>query len=194
VARDRASRPEAKPLRLFVAVDVPEDVRDRLAAVASDLRERFPGGRWPPPGNWHLTLKFLGSTWPRLVDWVPQKCAEVAAAHHVFSSSLAGMGAFPNERRARVLWAGLDDPEGRLAGIAGALDAALAEEFKVEKRAFTPHLTIARFNPTVALGDALQGLDVRSEPFPIDRLVLYRSHLQRPAPRYESVGEFPLES
>jgi 2'-5' RNA ligase len=190
VARDRASRPEAKPLRLFVAVDMPQDVRERLAGVAKGLRERLPGGRWPPPHNWHLTMKFLGPTWPRLLEWVQEACADVAAAHSRFTSSVSGLGAFPNERRARVLWGGLEDPDGSLAAIASHLDRALSNEFKTEKRAFTPHLTIARFTPPVALGDALQGLEVRSEPFPIDRLVLYQSHLQRPAPRYEMVGEF----
>jgi 2'-5' RNA ligase len=191
MARDRASRPEAKPLRLFVAADVLDGVRDSLAEGIAPLRERF-RGKWVPPHNWHLTLKFLGSTWPRLVDWVQQTCREVASRHEPFETGLTSMGAFPNARRARVLWAGLEDPAERFAAIAGELDQALAAEFKVEKRAFTAHLTVARFDPHVGLAGELEGIDVPRERFVIDRLVMYRSHLQRPAPRYEPLEEFPL--
>ena len=191
MARDRASRPEARPLRLFVAVDVPQGVRSRLDAAIAPIRAGL-RGKWVPSQNWHVTMKFLGSTYPRLVDWVAETVAEVASANQPIHSSLTGLGAFPNERRARVLWAGLDDPGARLAAIAASLDDALSREFKVEKRAFTAHLTVARFDPPVRLGDRLGAADVTSDPFPVDRLVLYRSHLQRPAPRYEPVGEFPL--
>jgi 2'-5' RNA ligase len=192
MARDRASRPEAKPLRLFVAFDVPDDVRAALADAIAPLKERL-GGRWTPPENWHLTLKFLGSTWPRLVDWVTDTCRQVASAHRSFETTLAGVGAFPNERRARVLWAGLSDSDGAAAAIAAALDDAMAREFTPEQRAFTPHLTVARFQPTVAVGDVLAGIEVSSRPFTVDRIVLYRSHLQRPAPRYEPLERFPLQ-
>ncbi len=192
MARDRASRPEAKPLRLFVAVDLPEAARDALAAAVEPWRERFPRGRWVPKENWHVTLKFLGSTWPRLVEWVKESVAEVARSSAALESRLDGLGAFQSARRARVLWAGLEDPEGRLTAIGGALDAALAKEFKPENRPFTPHLTVARFDPPVSLGEELEATDVTSEPFPIDCLILYRSHLKRPAPLYEPLGEFPL--
>src|SRR5438876_8277967 len=137
MARDRASRPEAKPLRLFVAVDVPDGVRALLAETVAPLRDAL-HGRWTPPQNWHVTMKFLGRTWPRLLDWVTESCETTAASHGALRSSLSGLGAFPSSRRARVLWAGLEDPESRLAGIAGDLDEVLAAEVKVEKRGFTP--------------------------------------------------------
>lgn len=193
MARDRASRPEAKPLRLFVAVDVPGEILDIVQAAVAPVRERFPRARWVPAQNQHVTLKFLGSTWPRLVDWVSETVAEVARGSEPFQSRVTGLGAFPSARRARVLWAGLDDPGGHMAGVAAALDQALAREFAPEKRGFTAHLTVARFEPPVPLGDELDAA-VTSEPFVVDRLILYRSHLQRPAPVYESFGEFSLGS
>ena len=70
MARDRASRPEAKPLRLFAAVEIPEEIRGALADAVTQVRERFPKARWVPIQNQHVTVKFLGSTYPRLVDWV----------------------------------------------------------------------------------------------------------------------------
>jgi 2'-5' RNA ligase len=192
MARDRASRPEAKPLRLFVAVDLPDDVRESLETSVAPLRERFPRARWVPSGNQHVTLKFLGATWPRLVDWVQEAVGRVAADHASFDTRVTGLGAFPSSRRARVLWTGLHDPEDRLAAIAGSLDDALAKEFAREKRAFTPHLTIARFDPPVPLGEGLEGVTVESRSFAIGHLTVYRSYLQRPAPVYEDLATFPL--
>ena len=189
MARDRASRPEAKPLRLFVAVDVPPVVRDAASASVAPWRERFPRAKWVPPQNQHVTLKFLGSTWPRLVPWVHETVSAVAGAHARVPTRVLGHGAFPNSRRARVLWVGLDDEEARLARIAGALDEAFSREFAPEKRGFTPHLTVARFDPPVAL-EGLEEVELVSEPFEIDRIVLFRSHLRRPAPVYEELGGF----
>jgi len=191
MARDRASRPEAKPLRLFVAIDVPDDVRASLAETVEPLRRALPG-RWTPSHNWHVTLKFLGSTYPRLVDPVVETVREVAASHEPVETRITELGAFPNPKRARVLWAGLHDPSGHFAAIARDLDRALASDFKTEKRAFTPHLTVARFQPPVPVGGAIEGIEGGSRPFTVDRLVLYRSHLQRPAPRYEALEEFVL--
>lgn len=191
MARDRASRPEAKPLRLFVAFDVPDAVLDEVDRVEAPLREAVPRARWVPRPNRHVTLKFLGSTWPRLVDWVHTSVAQAAATARPVPTKMTGLGAFPNARRARVLWAGLDDPDGSLARLAAALDDALAREFTPEKRGFTAHLTLARLDPPAPIGD-LQSTGAIGEPFTIDRIVLYRSHLRRPAPVYEVQETFPL--
>jgi 2'-5' RNA ligase len=151
-----------------------------------------PGGRWVVPENWHLTLKFLGSVYPRLRDWVGEQVAATARTAERFETRLTALGAFPSARRARVLWVGLDDSEGRFKSLAAELDRLLEREFDVEKRPFTAHLTVARLRDQVALDDDAMSIDVGSEPFTVDALTLYRSHLQRPAPRYEPVREFPL--
>jgi len=192
MARDRPSRPEARSLRLFVAVEVPQGVRAVIQERVAPLRERYPRARWVPIQNQHVTLKFLGSTWPRLVEWVVATVGQVAGEHAPFETRVAGLGAFPSDRRARVLWAGLDDAPGRMGAIASDLDRRLAEAFAPEKRPFTPHLTVARFDPPVPLAEALQGVGAESRPFAVERLVVFRSHLQRPAPVYEEVAAFPL--
>jgi 2'-5' RNA ligase len=191
MARDRASRPGAKPLRLFVAVEVPEDVRANLAEAVALVRERYPKGRWVPPQNQHVTVKFLGATYPRLVEWVTESVASVARDHPSFATRVEGLDAFPNARRARVLWAGLDDGGQRLERLAASLDEALAREFTPEKRAFTAHLTVARFDPPVGLEPLVARFE--SEPFEIDRIVLFRSHRRRPAPVYERLDTYPLD-
>jgi RNA 2',3'-cyclic 3'-phosphodiesterase len=191
MARDRASRPEAKPLRLFVAFDVPPAVRDAAEAAVGPWRKRFPRAKWVPKQNQHVTLKFLGATWPRLVPWVHETVASVAQVHAPVPTRVLGLGAFPNTRRARVLWVGLEDAEARLVRFAGALDDALSREFKPEKRGFTPHLTVARFDPQVGL-EGLEDVELVSDPFDVGRIVLFRSHLRRPAPVYEPLATFAL--
>jgi 2'-5' RNA ligase len=190
MARDRASRPEARPLRLFVAIEIPSDVRDLVEEAVAPIRQTHPRAKWVPKQNQHVTLEFIGSTYPRLVDRVTEAIGDVATAWQPFETRVDGLGAFPSERRAAVLWAGLDDAGGRMTELASALDTALAKEFAPEKRAFTPHLTVARFRPPERLGELPTGL--RSDVFTIDQVVLFRSQVRRPAPIYTPVGTFPL--
>jgi RNA 2',3'-cyclic 3'-phosphodiesterase len=195
VARDRAARPEAKPLRLFVAVDVPADVRSALARAVAPFRDRIPGARWTGDAGWHVTLKFLGATWPRLVEWVQQAVASAASSSAPFSTALTDVGVFPSPTRARVVWAGLSDPEGRFGQMVKLLDQLLGEHFDAENRAFVPHLTLARLTPPRRISEFapdLVGTAVPSEPFQIDRLVLYRSHMSPRGATYEPLVEAPL--
>jgi 2'-5' RNA ligase len=192
MARDRAARPEAKALRLFVAVEVPAQARVAIEAAVAPWRERFPRARWAPQENWHVTLKFLGQTWPRLRTWVEERVGEAAAACAPFDTRLTALGAFPERGKARVLWAGLDDADGRMTAVVGALDAALAREFAAETRAFSPHVTVARSDPPLALPEGFRGASLEPVPFRVEGVTLFRSHLQRPAPRYEPIARFSL--
>jgi 2'-5' RNA ligase len=175
-------------------VVVDEAYFEFVGASVAPLRDRYPRGRWVPVANQHVTMKFLGTTWPRLVDGVLERVGDVAAGHVPFETRVGELGAFPSPRRARVLWLSLEDPADRLARLAASLDEALARDFPAEKRPFRPHLTVARFEPPVRLEDGLGRLAVESRPFDVAWLTLYRSHLQRPAPRYEAVATFPLGS
>jgi RNA 2',3'-cyclic 3'-phosphodiesterase len=195
MARDRASRPEAKPLRLFAAVDIPERIKEAASAAIEPWRERYPKGRWVPPENWHVTVKFMGRTWPRLRDWVGEACREAASTIRPFQLFLAGMGVFPGPTRARVMWVGFKDPEGSLPALARAMDDRLSKEFPPEKRPFRGHLTVARFNPPIPMRDAadeLEAATIDTEPFPVRSLVLYRSHLSPRGARYEALERFRL--
>jgi 2'-5' RNA ligase len=192
MARDRSTRPEAKPVRLFVAVEVPGAAKRIAEAAVAPIREGFPRARWAPPENWHVTLKFLGTTYPRLVGWVRETVARVAAGHEPVPTHLTGLGSFPSPGRTRVLWVGLDDADGRLAAIAADLEEAFAPRFRPEGRAFTPHLTVARSDPPLRIEPEMLATAVDAPGFTIDRLVLFRSYLRRPAPRYEALETYPL--
>ena len=186
---------EAKPLRLFVAVDLPSGAEDVLDRVLAPWRDRLPQARWVARRKWHVTLKFLGRTGPHQVDRVAEACRHAAASASPFPVALSGLGVFPGRSRARVLWAGLDDPTGGLTGLSSALDAALAEDFPPEKRSFTPHMTVARFNPPVPFtehAEALDRTDLRSDPVPVEDLILYRSRLSPKGAEYEALHTFHL--
>jgi 2'-5' RNA ligase len=192
MARDRAARPEAKPLRLFVAVEVPEKVKDAIEEAFQPWREEFPRARWAPRENWHVTLKFLGRTWPRLADWVPQQVEAAASGVEPFHTRVTGVGGFPSPAKARVVWAGLDDENGRAAGLAASIEGGLLEEFPAEKRVFHPHLTVARSDPPVKLPPEFAETPLLTEGWEVDQVVLFRSQLRRPAPLYEPLARFPL--
>lgn len=192
--RDRAAGPEAKPLRLFFAFDVPDSAKDAVERVVAEHRSRVPA-RWTGRSAWHVTVKFLGRTWPRLVPEVEAAAVAASATSRPFRTSLDVIGVFPSSKRARVVWVGLKDPDGRFGAMAARLDRALEDFFVAEDRALTPHLTVARLNPPRDLGEfdpSLVGSAVSAEPFDVDRLVLYRSHLSPAGARYEAVGSWPL--
>lgn len=196
MARDRAGRPEAKPLRLFVALVPPPAAIDAVERAAAPWRDRWAGARWERPEKMHFTLRFLGRTFPRLVAWVEESCRSVAGATEPFTVRLQGFGAFPSPGRARVLWVGVGDGGDRLVTLAGAIDSSLAGELEPERRPFTPHLTVARFRAPVSLrGDIeeLRATGLEAPAFVADRLTLVRSHLQGPkGSRYEVLAELPL--
>ena len=192
MARDRSGRPEAKPLRLFVAVTIPDEAKAAVERTIAPWREVFPKARWVPAENLHVTLKFLGRTWPRLAAWVPERVAEAAASCVPFETRLDGVGSFPSRRKGRVLWAGLDDRAGRMAEVALALDAALAKEFTPETRAFTAHLTVARSEPPLPLPETFAETELEPVAWHVESVTLFQSFLQRPAPRYEPLAAFTL--
>ena len=178
--------------RLFVAFDVPDDIRSLVEQALRPIRDRFPRARWVPVENQHVTVRFLGATPPDRVSLVVAALGGTAARHGPFSTRTTRLGAFPSARRARVLWVGLDDTDGRAKAIAADLDAALAPAFEPETRPFTPHLTVARFDPPVGLDAVTDEIAVESRPFDVGALRLYRSHLGRGAPRYEPLASEPL--
>ena len=183
---------DERPLRLFVAFDVPDDVRDLVDHAVEPIRERYPRARWVPLENQHVTVTFLGETPARLLATVMDRLETVAARHRPFSVRAAKLGAFPSPRLARVLWVGLDDPAARSSEIATDLAAALAPEFVPDARPFTPHLTVARFDPAVALGEGVVGMAVESRPFEVSHLTLYRSAPRGPGVRYDALARAAL--
>jgi 2'-5' RNA ligase len=176
-------------LRLFIAVDVPLDLRRELGRTLD--RDAFGPGRWTDIEGQHVTLKFLGWCEPHVLEKIGEIARETASKAAPFHARLSTLGVFPSPRRAAVLWAGIED-DGACAALAGALDQRLTPlGFATEQRAFTPHLTLARFKPPIKL-EELPPLAFGNPNFEVAELVLYRSHLSSEGARYEAIARYPL--
>jgi 2'-5' RNA ligase len=188
--------------RLFVALEPPEPVRRRLAALADELRRaagRAAGEvRWVPAENVHLTLQFLGAVPEERVAAVEAALRDAAAtAGRPLSLAVHGAGGFPNARRPRVVWAGLEGDVAPLAALVAELGRRLAKlGFPPEERPFAPHLTLGRARDgrgAPGLGGALAaaaGAD--GTPWRVTELVLVESHLSPKGPRYEVIARAAL--
>lgn len=179
--------------RLFVAVPLTDEARHGLVARLSDTGVEVPG-KAVPPENWHLTIRFLGQTDEVTYDKVVASLAE-AELGEAFGISFTVLGAFPKPRRAAVLWVAVGDGAEPLKELAGEVEVALETAgFPPEDRPFRGHLTLARVRPRESVEvivDGTPSLDVR---MPVDRVVVYRSHLGRPSATYEELESFPLRT
>jgi RNA 2',3'-cyclic 3'-phosphodiesterase len=180
--------------RLFLAVSLDPGSRELLNDEIRALRGAGFEGRIVPAANWHLTLRFLGPSTPDQRELFGRYLRERGLGHS-FSVALGGWGAFPSPGRARVVWIGVDDPDGRLNAIAStAENAARRAGFPPEIRPYAPHLTISRLREPADLRTLIAGLPSFDIPLQVDRVVLFRSELGGGTPRYEEVESFPLAS
>lgn len=156
-------------MRLFVALDLPGAVRGALAEVTGQLKPKCREARWVRPESMHLTLKFIGHA---IADGDAEKFAALrralATVHSTGPAELhfRGLGFFPNERRPRVVWCGME-ASANLAPLAADIDRAL-EPLGIprETRAFVPHLTLARIDPPRRLEAlARAAADLQSKDF-----------------------------
>ena len=186
-------------MRCFIAVDVPSDVRARVAALTARLRGAAPRAdvRWSNAETLHVTLKFLGEVPDVRVPLVEGALATVAAAHPPMTLVAAGAGGFPTASRPRVVYVAILGQVEALTRLAGAVDGALeALGFPGERRAFRGHLTVGRVR-TPRGGEGLAAA-LRAEEgaaagtWTAGELVLYHSRLRPNGAVHEAVARLPL--
>ncbi|MBN2583823.1 MAG: RNA 2',3'-cyclic phosphodiesterase [Planctomycetes bacterium] len=185
-------------LRLFIAVELPEAAQRLLAAVARELRQADADVKWSRPENMHLTLKFLGDTPEEFVDEVSSSLDAAATGCPRHTATMSEIGAFPNPRRPRVVWVGLDEPTGRLAALQKAVDEATSDLVPPDPRGFTAHLTLGRVRSgrnVERLAQLMNGYRLTSPvEVPVNEIVLIRSELSRSGPTYTPLHRSPLKS
>ena len=131
-------------MRLFLAINLPPEVRQEIAAATADLRDALPKLAWVPEPFLHLTLKFLGEQPAERVDDIQGAIGSLTSHHRELLMTLGGIGAFPNFRRARVVWMGVTH-EPRLELLHHDVEMACERlGFELDGRPFRPHLTLAR--------------------------------------------------
>ena len=182
-------------MRVFLAVDLDEEVRGRIAKLALDLRKDVPRARWVRPEGLHLTLRFFGEVPPGGVESLGTKLAEACSGVPAFALELRGCGVFPERGSPRVLWVGLAEPPEALFELQSRAEAsARALNFAPEKRPFEPHLTVARFRERERdLGPILKVCADRSFGVsPVAEVILFESRLSSSGARYERLRALPL--
>jgi 2'-5' RNA ligase len=178
--------------RLFVAVDLPDRVRDRLLAVRPTA---LPGVQLTRREDLHLTLHFIGEIGGEPLGAVRAALAGVRVA--AFSIGLRGVGRFPPEGPPQVLWAGLR-PNPPLSALREAVGTALAAAvgFRPEDRPYKPHVTLARLTAAPPPGAVEQYLDAHADfdlpDVPVARFCLYTSVPREDGPRYSAEAAFEL--
>ena len=174
--------------RLFVALRPPEAVRDALVDAMGDSPEL----RWVGDEQLHLTLRFIGEVERPLADDIAAALSRIRSER--FELRIAGVGLF-ERRSGGALWAGVQ-PKAPVAALAAKVErACVGAGLEPERRAFHPHVTLARWSRREAAAaqaflERNRALD--TEAFAVESFLLYESRLSRHGPHYEEVAEYPL--
>ena len=181
-------------MRLFVAIDIPAEIKDALRCFVSRLRPTATIG-WIPVDNLHITTKFIGETPEPRLDEIKRTLTAVPV-NGAIDIAVKGLGWFPNPRRPRVFWAGVGGGE-PLRALARATEQAVAAlGVPIEERVYSPHLTLARIREAVPLDHLHQtiesfpagcGFDFGS--FSATQFFLYLSA----GGKYTQLAGFPLD-
>ena len=183
------------PVRSFVALPCPPGLREAIAAARPAWRLASDGVRWTRPEQLHLTLRFLGQADPLRLSALVEGLAAATAAAAPIRLRPGEPGAFPDWRRPRVLWLGLDGGAA-LGALAAAVEAAArAAAFAEEARPFHPHLTLGRVGDRASARPGVAAVrqwrpDTGIEE--VSEIVLYRSDLEPGGARHSALARFPL--
>jgi RNA 2',3'-cyclic 3'-phosphodiesterase len=181
-------------MRAFIAIDLPLGIHHELARCQATFRSLCPDARWTRPEGIHLTLKFLGEIADTQVGEVTQ-CLAKLGTFATFPVGIKTFGFFPDARRPRVFWAGVVAPPELAQLVRRVEDVLNTIGFPREQRAYSPHLTLARFRaprPQPALLEAVkQQAGFTLGNFDATEFFLYESKLSPLGGEYRKVARFP---
>jgi len=180
-------------MRIFVALDIPQEIRARMTEYMERARSYAPEARWARVEGLHVTLKFVGEASDELVHQIKAGLAGVKAKP--FEVKFEGVGFFPNPKAARVFWIGVNGGEA-LPGLAAAVDMTL-ETLGIarENKDYHPHLTLARASshPLRELAPLLSLSSVHFGTMTAREFCLYQSQPQKGGSKYTKLERFRLE-
>jgi 2'-5' RNA ligase len=189
-------------IRTFIAIPLPHPLLEKLVALQRQLEKQIPprSVRWVRAEGIHLTLKFLGDTLTEKVPDIKQALTAVARHAPPCAFTVEGLGCFPNPRRPRVVWVGVQEPTGWLEVLQDAIEEAMTHfGYSPERRGFTPHLTLGRVHRRASRSDAARAGKVVASTtvellaeVPADRFALIRSVLKPTGAEYTMLEEFAL--
>jgi 2'-5' RNA ligase len=186
-------------MRCFIAIDIGDDVRNKLADLQKQLKEKTgfsKAVKWTRPDSIHLTLKFLGEIDRKESVSISKTVEQVAANYGKFELNVEGVGYF-GKNCPRVLWAGCGEGSKQLKILQNDLENALAESgWKKEKRTFSPHLTLCRIKSRKAgykiMKIAEEFSDYKIGSIYADKLKIYESNLTPDGAKYSVLAGYAL--
>ncbi|NLI45738.1 MAG: RNA 2',3'-cyclic phosphodiesterase [Acidobacteria bacterium] len=184
-------------MRLFVAVELPESIKEAIRALQEPLRRFGAAVSWTRPAGIHGTLKFLGEVAPEREAEIEAALAPVAA-HAPFELSVRRLGVFPGWSGPRVIWLGLEPVEPHFAAVYRTVEAAMAPlGFPRETRTFHPHLTLGRVRDRRGLDTLAAHLQARADgtdlgAFTVPDIILFQSVLRPDGAVYTALRRYPL--
>jgi 2'-5' RNA ligase len=185
-------------IRAFIAIDLDPQVIDTICHVIDNLKPRIPAIRWVSKANLHLTVKFLGNVKEAQVEAIAAALREQLHLFPRFTINAKGLGVFPERGRPKILWIGLTG--NRLAQLAATVESALLPlGFALEKRSFTPHLTIGRWRqfdrPPLTLKQELEHWRYHECGYStVDQVILFQSVLKPEGAVYSRLQTVALKS
>lgn len=186
-------------MRLFVALEVAPEVRERIREVLPDLQKHCPAARWVRPEGIHVTLKFIGQVEAAQAGAIQESLRRIGSDQPV-EMQFQGLGFFPNKRRPRVLWCGVRASPNLAELAADIEDALVALAIPKQSHGFVPHLTLARIeeekvrrNRIDQLLAAAEGLETRSFGLTQQQhFHLYQSLTKPSGAEYRRLESFPF--
>ena len=180
-------------MRVFIAVELPDDIRKALGDVQRQLQPLTDTARWVSPDSIHITLKFIGEVPDKRIEDID--AALTGLTWKPFTVTVHGVGFFPGTRSPRVFWAGMEAPT--MQGLAEQLDTRMERlGFEKEKRAFRSHITLARARDTRIESALVTGAAEYEEhdfgSFTVDRMFLFKSTLKPSGAVYDKLKEYLL--
>jgi 2'-5' RNA ligase len=177
-----------QPIRTFVAVDVAPGVAARLAKLIGEMGGGEANVKWVEENNLHITLQFLGDVEPTLIPEIGQAVEQAASEVEPFEMVCAGLGAFPDMRRPRNLWIGVEGGAEPMCDLQRRIEKSLKKlGFRPESRKFHPHLTLGRVRRSTPgeIAAVFQGReDYSAGATFVDEVIVYSSQLERDGPVY----------
>jgi 2'-5' RNA ligase len=184
-------------IRTFIAVFPPSEVSFGLGEAVEEFRGVAPDAQWVAPANFHFTVRFLGDLPEERLDLLTRCVAESVRGETPFEVTLQGLGAFPNPRKPRVLWAGTGAGGERLVSLAKAVEMGLrSKRFGKADKRFSPHLTVARWRRpqrSEAVAKLIETCPLEIGPFTVDAVRVMESKLRPRGPEYIVRQACPLE-
>jgi len=187
----------ARKIRTFIAVDIPDSIREKIARLQAKLKEKKANVKWVRPQTIHITLKFLGDVEEERIDEIGEAIERAVKGFQPFTAFVGGAGRFPNDRKPRVLWVGVKKGGNALSELADRIENECAQlGFEKGKRKYSAHLTLGRVRSSKNIGsvvEAMNSMEFEGGFFEASEVLIMKSDLKPTGAVYTVLKKIKLQ-